>query len=239
MRVLLMFSGGKDSFIAACKLVEQGNNVSLIMFNSGCIAAEENVLHSAERLKKKYTNRIEMMGIRSTMADNIRINKQWKEFTARELCSRYPDVNGVQSQCFFCQTSMWLEAIAYCKSHDIRCIATVYKSSDTFCTGSQSYLEFIREIANEHYIEIKLPMWGFIDIEDGLDRRDQEMCMRRFLPSVLEPKCTIGLPADEKISSKAIEQLINYIKEYIDYTDLIDRSTQVLKHIHLSNKSLE
>lgn len=34
MEVLLMFSGGKDSFIAACKLVEQGNHVKLLMFST-------------------------------------------------------------------------------------------------------------------------------------------------------------------------------------------------------------
>lgn len=239
MKVLLMFSGGKDSFIAACKLVEQGYKTYLMMFNSGCIASEENVLHSSQRLRKRYGNEIEMIGIRSTMATHLRISRPWKEFSVRDLSSRYPDVTGVQSQCFFCQTSMWIEAIAYCKAHNINKIATGYKSSDTFCTGNKQYLDFIREIASEYNIEVELPMWNFIDTKDGLDKRDQEMCARRFLPSVLEPKCTVGLPAKHKISDKEVEQLINYIKEYIDYIEMINKSSEILKHIKITNKSLE
>ena len=35
--VLLMLSGGRDSFLAACRLIEEGWHVHMITYDNGCI----------------------------------------------------------------------------------------------------------------------------------------------------------------------------------------------------------
>lgn len=236
--VLLMFSGGKDSFLTACKLVEDGYNVKLIMFNSGCIAGEENALVTAQRLVDRYKEHVEVIGIRTSMSTRTRIDKYWKEMSINELNKYYPAVTGIQAQCFFCQTSMWIEAIGYCVAKDIKYIACGYKNSDNFCTGSEDYLDMLANICANYNIEIKTPLWTFEDIKYGVNIRDEEIAERRFVPSVLEPQCAIGLPAKQRISGDEMTQLTRYFDEYIDYKDLINRSAKVLRCIKISNRSL-
>lgn len=237
--VLLMFSGGKDSFLTACKLAENGHNVKILVFNSGCIAGEENALVTAQRLVRKYGKHIEVLGIRTSMATRILIDRPWKTMSMEELSKYYPNVTGIQSQCFFCQTSMWIEAIAYCVAKDIKYIACGYKSSDKFCTGSEYYMDILANICSDYNLEMKTPMWSFVDTENGIDIRDEEMHRRRFIPSVLEPKCTVGLPVKQKISDEEMLELIRYFNEHVDYKNLINKSSKVLKYIRITDKSLE
>lgn len=237
--VLLMFSGGKDSFLTACKLVEDGYNVKLIMFNSGCIAGEENALLTAQRLISRYRGHIETVGVRSSMATRTRIDKYWKEMSIKELSEHYPNVTGIQAQCFFCQTSMWIEAIAYCLANSIKCIAFGYKSSNKLCTGSEAYLDIMVNICSYYNIAVKTPLWNFEDIKNGIDIRDEELIERRFAPSMMEPKCTIELQAKQKISKEEIIELVRYFNEYVNYKDLINRSERILNCTGVSDTSLK
>lgn len=237
MSILLMFSGGKDSFITACKLVDAGDTVNIIGFNGGCLLGEKNILETAERLHKKYKDKINIIGLRGCMATRMNIDKQWKEFTSKELFEDYPHVTGLQAQCFFCQTSMWLESIGYCIAKNINAIACGYKNTDLFCTGSERYLDFIQNICSEYGIEVKTPMWNFVDYEDGLDRRDSEMILRKFLPSVLEPKCAVGIPANGKIDKNEIEELIRYFNAYVQYRPIIKKLSRILGTIKIDDES--
>lgn len=235
--VLLMFSGGKDSFLAACKLVEEGYHVKLIMFNGGCIIGDENGISTAQRLVNKYGERVEIEGVRASVGTRMRVERPWKEMKIKELIKEFPDVNGVQSQCFFCQTSMWLEAIAYCLAKDIKHIACGYKSSDMFCTGSYAYIDMIKKLCINYEIELKLPMWYFDELEDLSDARNLEMAERWFMPAVIEPQCTVGVPVDEPISDPEMGQLIFYFKTRVEYDMIITKLKGILKHIKLTDKA--
>lgn len=238
MQVLVMFSGGKDSFLTACKVVEQGNRVSLLSFNSGCLMCEENMLVTAERLKNKYKHKVEVVGIRTCVSNNLRISRPWKELTSRELCKKYPDVTGVQAQCFFCQMSMWIEAVGYSVAHGIKRIACGYKHTDKFCTGSKLFLDFLASMCEKYGIEVSTVMWDFVEEIEGFEL-DQEFIRRRLLPRVFEPKCSLGLPAKERITDSEMTQLLYYFKNNIDYAKLIEKSSRILKVIPVTDKSME
>lgn len=53
-KVLLMFSGGRDSYLAACKLIEQGYYVYMITFDNGCTSNLKAVKKVAKTIVDKY-----------------------------------------------------------------------------------------------------------------------------------------------------------------------------------------
>lgn len=55
--VLLLFSGGKDSFLAACRLIEQGFYVRLMTFDNGCMSNTGAASDMANRLVKRHRSK--------------------------------------------------------------------------------------------------------------------------------------------------------------------------------------
>lgn len=73
-KVLQLFSGGKDSFLSTCKLLEEDNTVFLATFENGCGLCCENVRHGVDRLTEKYgKERVVFLGI-------YNISGIWREF---------------------------------------------------------------------------------------------------------------------------------------------------------------
>ena len=66
--VILMYSGGLDSFLSCVRLVNQGYKVYLLHFDNGSTIGTENIQIGAERLQKMYKDKVEFLGIASTAA---------------------------------------------------------------------------------------------------------------------------------------------------------------------------
>ena len=64
--VLLMLSGGRDSFLSACKLLEQGYYLKLITYDNGCTIQSYRSEECAERIANKYgSEKVEFLGVRN------------------------------------------------------------------------------------------------------------------------------------------------------------------------------
>lgn len=238
---LVMFSGGKDSFLTACRLVEQGKRVTLLSFNNGAVAAEEHILHGASRLGNRYGNRIEYAGVYPTVGTLRLIDEHWASLPWSRLGAEYPDLSNAQVNCLHCQSAMWIAAIAYCVSKSIGTIATGYKSCDPFCTGMPAWNRRMRTTAERHGVSVETPLWTTPEWGEFPDvGRDREMEHHMFGPSVLEPQCTIGRPVPPP--TDAVERQIaqffdDHIEPYVDRQ--IDELSNIFRHIRLSAKSLE
>lgn len=231
---IVFFSGGKDSFITACKMAEYGYNVRLLSFNNGSVICEENLKHGADRLRERYPDNIEYVGVYATAGIFMELKYDIFRQKASEIAQQFPHLRLSQMTCLCCQTSMWIAGIAYCKARDIHAIATGYRSSDVFCTGHASWVEHMRGLAQDNYIEVILPAWDTVNWDEsgGFDR-DSEMVRRNFLPSVLEPKCTLGLPADPMSD----EEKKDMSKFYI--TILHDKAVQLISEIEKIFRTLQ
>ena len=236
---LVMFSGGKDSFLTACRLLNKGNKVKLLSFNGGGVIGEQNLLHGVNRLLKKYgEDNVEYVGIYPTISIIQRINRTWVYATQKELGEKYPSATNCQFQCLHCQTAMWIAAIAYCQAKEIKHIACGYRSNDVFCTGITEYMDEIKKIASQFDIDIVTPV---SDIKDDLDR-DFEMSSYGFAPQVLEPKCVLGNPAkDGLLSNEERTDLMSYFSEnlYYQFDDAINSLIPMFSVIRIGNKSFE
>ena len=72
--VLVLFSGGKDSFYLTLLMLEKGYNVKLVTYENGCGLKSENAIETAKRIQEKYgDDKVEILGVFKTEAI-------WREF---------------------------------------------------------------------------------------------------------------------------------------------------------------
>ena len=111
--ILLLFSGGKDSFISASREIYTGNRVILISFNNSAVIGEKNILHGVARLQRKYgDNRITYAGCYNTGAIIQSLKDKWADIPWSVLGEQYPNLTNTQITCLHCQTAMWIAAMA-------------------------------------------------------------------------------------------------------------------------------
>lgn len=199
-QALVLFSGGKDSFLTAARLVEQGYDAVLVSFNNGSVLYEKNLLHGAARLKNRYGDRrIEYAGAYGTISTIWSLNEAWTYMPWDELGRKYPGTCNCQVTCLHCQTAMWIAAIAYAKARSIKFAAAGYKDQDEFCTGIRPWIDRIAGIAGKNQVTLLTPLWKTPEWgEDKKYGRDVEMIEKFFEPSVLEPKCILGRPKSRR-----------------------------------------
>lgn len=236
-RELIMFSGGKDSFITASRVAEAGDYPILISFNGGGMVAEEHLMHGVTRLKKRY-GCIEYAGVYPTVATVHRLSEYWTNAPQSELGEKYPHLTNCQARCLHCQTAMWVAAIAYAKAKGIKAIASGYRKSDRFCTGDARYRDLMSMVAGNNGIALDFPVWELY--EDDM-ARDLVMIRSGFEPAVLEPKCLLGTPAMSGFPAEERDDMIRYTEEKLApmMQAQIENLTPILKVLRLAKTSFE
>lgn len=230
--VLVLFSGGKDSFLTACRLIQEGYRVSLLSCQNGALMGEQYLQYGAERLIHHFgEDRVSYAGILYTGATRMRLDEQWAQKPWAELGAHYPLLTNCQVQCLHCQTAMWICAIAWAKAHDICFLACGYKETDVFCTGMSEYMRALRALLPEG-MSLTSRVW---DVSSDYER-DVEMESFGFIPAVLEPKCMLGRPPRELMSSAVKQQLMHYLEDnlLVNAPDLIEHLIPAYRAMKLS-----
>lgn len=231
-KTLVLFSGGKDSMLAAYDELARGQDVILFSCNNGALAGEEYLLYGVKQLQKIWGNeRVTYAGCYGTAPIVHRITEITSGVTLREFATMYPNLTLEQLCCLRCQSAMWTSAIAYANAHKIWSIACGYKKTDKFCTGQLSYIEVIKDIAIKYGINIYTPEWG---IENDYER-DVMMIHRGLYPQVLEPKCMLGMPVDSR-TMELENDMIRYFLQNIEpvMSGQIPSLITIFKHIKLT-----
>lgn len=240
--VLILFSGGKDSFITSCMQATAGNRVYLISFNNGAVNGEENLLHGVKRLQNRYGEQnIIYAGVYFTGAIISRLNQAWLYMPQEELGRKYPQLINAQLTCLHCQTAMWISAIAYASVKNIHFIAAGNRKSDPFCTGQQFFIQHFTRVAQKYNITVQLPVWeDDAWVKSNGWERDLEMTRRCFEPAVLEPKCVLGQPVEpmNRIQERCMQ---DYFEEQLlpQIEPQIKKLIPIFRILKLSEKSLE
>ena len=241
-KVLLLFSGGKDSFISACRLINQGKTVGLISFNNGSVLAEQNLVHGATRLQNRYgQSKVAYAGCYCTYATLMHLSKAWSLTPISDLANRYPHLINAQVTCLNCQTAMWTAAIAYARAKGYDYIASGYRKSNTFCTGVQEYLSAVRRVSGTYGKPILTPVWEDEIWQDKGDYyRSLEMISEFFDPAVLEPKCMLGRPVPT-LTPEIRAELTAYFSEVLEgiMHSEVSALAGVFRHISLLPDSME
>ena len=209
-KTLVMFSGGKDSFLSAIREVVNGRDVRLLSFDSGHMVGHRELRLCGDRLTKKYgRQRAEYLGCYNTSPTVNRLNEYWLHSTQAAIAAEYPNLTNCQVQCLHCQTAMWLAAIATAESRAIWRVAAGYKASDVFCTGQPFFVDAMRDLAKRHNVEVSLPVW---DLGDDYER-DTQIAVHQFSLVRCEPKCLAGQAPRDGGDPAVFDDMRRYLED--------------------------
>lgn len=236
--MLILFSGGKDSFLTACRLINTGYTVHLLSIDNGCICGEYAFQNGANRLKEKYgENRCHYCGVYNATSIMQKLSDTWAQQPYADIAKKYPHIINAQLNCLHCQSAMWVSSIAYCIAKHIPIAACGYRSTDKFCTGLTDYCGDIVQLGWDNEIEIKYPVW-ITDWDKDENARNDEMKLYGFVPKVNETSCCLGRPVKE-MTEKEQKDLIAYFRGEIlpHMQDSINRLVPAFKNMQLTMQS--
>lgn len=205
--ILMMMSGGRDSFLSVCHLVSRGYTVHLVTYDNGHMSGADNVLQLVERLKRRFgSEKIKFVGI-FPIAQNLRkfLNKAFYS-EPLELCKEYPHLLIYQVNCLVCHTVMYFHSIAYCKANGISEIAEGARKHQKFFVELPEMKGRYEELCKKYSINLHMPVY---ELESDIERKEA-LAEWEFLPKTYEPQCWLGCPMYEQLGFEQIESLVKY-----------------------------
>ena len=147
--VLVLFSGGKDSFYLTLLMLEKGYNVKLVTYENGCGLKSENAIETAKRIQEKYgDDKVEILGVFKTEAI-------WREFLnlfynkkMSEILKEYGETTISQFNCLSCRLSMYVMSIILSNKMNIKLIVDGARKSQLFAIEQDSLLERFKKFFN-------------------------------------------------------------------------------------------
>lgn len=213
--VLLMLSGGRDSFLSACKLLEdkKGYHVYMVTYDNGCIFQLDKVKSVADRIIQHYgADRAEYLGVYSIAGIVREFFFPYFNMKPEEQMREFSGMTPSQFHCLVCRTAMYIRSIQLCKLHGIQYIAEGGRKSQEFVIelpemATKCYPELVRSQG----LELLMPVYELDD--DWV--RDNELMMRGFVSKCDEAKCLIGFPGKDKIDQSIIDGVHAYYDKVI------------------------
>ena len=123
--VILMLSGGRDSFLAACNLLESSEkyNIKMVTFDNGCLYGVSNAHTVANRIIEKYGNdRTEYLGVYKTGGIVREFFFPYFNMKPMEQENKFMGMTPSQFHCLICRTSMYICAIYIFINHTPNCL---------------------------------------------------------------------------------------------------------------------
>lgn len=228
-KCLLLFSGGYDSLLAACRLIEQGYDLFLFTCNNGAeLKLRFSVEQNAGRLKALYGERVRSLGIRSTIGI-------WRVFLQPYLLGKIQiqeyDLLPTEFICTTCRLSMYILSIALCNINHIEHLAEGARLSESFLEQSEQVMDKLKMICNKHSIDLLLPVY---EAKSKGEVKD-ELMKRAVTPKTEEPFCILQAPLynykPETESLKGIQRLLDEWA-FPRAEKLIEEQKKILPSIH-------
>jgi len=203
--VLLMYSGGLDSFLSCARLVYQGYKVYLIHFDNGSCIGTENIQKGAQRLKQMYKDKVEFLGIASTAGKFVYYREltDIENLNAEELNNKYGKISMSQYRCLLCRMAMYTYTVALAKKMNIKYIAEGARKSQLFAIEQEELLDEFRLFCNKYDIELLTPVF---DVVDGYEK-ENEIFMWDVNLCACEAKCLLGYPMNRKLTMEEIDDI--------------------------------
>lgn len=206
-RVLHMLSGGRDSFLAAALLVEQGYKVEMITFDNGHIDGINRASTVAANLKEHYPEGkiTYIKPVKTGMTFHSYMMKDWYR-KSKEREELFPELQSYQAHCLSCRTAMYIHAIAYCIANDIPYLSEGARKNQGFFVELPEMKERYERLCSQNGIQL---LWPVYDLESDMDRK--RFLDDRGLPTkTLEPQCYLGCPLHTPLTAEERRDLSRY-----------------------------
>lgn len=208
-KCLLMFSGGYDSLLASCYLIERGYKVLLLTYDNGLEKNVESVETNVKRLIMLYGNKVESLGVASIVGI-------WRElFLIPYLLGREKfeyNLLPMEMICLSCRSSMYIRSIAECLQKNVRYLADGARESQGYPEQQRPIIEVFKELCKNYSIELLLPIYDV----DGKEQLDEELIVRNIIPKTTEPYCTFEMPLYEYAPSETrVKEMKRFLEDYL------------------------
>jgi len=211
---ILLFSEGRDSFLAGCYLIEQGFKLHMVTFENGVSLAGDNAEKEAQRIIRRYgQHKAGFLGVHCVAGI-------WREFflpyfnmKPTEILREYGELTISQFHCLTCRSTMYVWTIIKARQMGIRYIADGARKNQGFVIELPIMMKRFRDFFSGYSLELLLPVW---DLSSNWERKNL-LLLRGFVPKTLEPQCLIGvsLPGDKKTDAKIQRAVVNYFDKVV------------------------
>lgn len=224
-KILILFSGGKDSMLSAILLIEQGYEVILVHYDNSFELGSENVKNGYKRLVKKYGgDKVKYLGVKKVDAIFRIFVKDFYNLRVDEILKEYGKISFSQFNCLACRLAMYITTIILCKQLDISYVADGARKSQLFAIEQDEMLNLFKDLFKKYNINLLLPVK---DLENDFEEKN-ELLVRGIIPKVSESQCLIGMPLNVKDDEILIASINVYkILLYPKINDIIERFTNI------------
>lgn len=151
-KAIVLFSGGLDSSLAACYMIEKGYDVELFHFDQGALISNNLVEIRCRELQNAYPTS-------SIMLHNL---KSYGSFRKIALTTIEADIIQYQVSlvCVGCKLAMHAETIAFCLNNQIQVVADGSTAKQSkYGEQRPVAIDFIRLLYKDYGIEYKNPIF--------------------------------------------------------------------------------
>lgn len=205
--VLLLYSGGKDSTLAAIRLYNAGYNIHFIHFDNGHMRDQD----------KPYLTFQETFGKKDDFyfdyeLSSVDIKPIFEEYYSN-WSTNFTNDPALTSEirCLSCRMAMYTKAIEIAKEKGFKYIAEGARISQKFMLEQLPITNRLKELAESQGIKLLLPVLYVNDDQQEIE----ELLANGYSSKTWESKCLIGKPAKDKTDE--------------DKTAIIDYYDSVLK----------
>lgn len=209
--VLLLYSGGFDSLLSICRLVNDGYNVYLIHFDNGSSIGFERVSEGAKLIEERFEGRVKYLGVASIVG-TLRRFKQIENLSFSEIASKYGNASISQYQCLLCRSAMYEWAIGIARQYNIHNIAEGARICQKFAIEQEPMIEEYRKLLDKYHLKLLTPV---LDLTDDYERLLEVSEWGFDLP--YEGQCNLGYPLDEKypVNDNVVSDVVKMYRDLV------------------------
>ena len=209
---LILFSGGKDSFLSTLIMIDKGYKVNLVTFDNGQELKSKNALIGAKNIQKKYgSDKVEIIGIKKTDAIFRDLICSFYNYDIEYIKKQFGKITISQFNCLSCRLSMYILAIIICIQKKINLVVDGARESQLFAIEQEKMIEPFKKLFKEFNIEIIFPL---LYETDDYSIKNQILA-HGFVPKMNEGQCLLGMPIlNNSMNNEILEGCLNvYHKE--------------------------
>ncbi|MBQ2909415.1 MAG: hypothetical protein IJE53_01240 [Bacilli bacterium] len=202
---LLLYSGGKDSTLAAIRLYNSGYNVHFIHFDNGHMRDQD----------KPYLTFQETFGQKDGFYFDYELNSVNTKELFEEYFNEWPTALEddpfllSEIRCLSCRMAMYTKVLQIAKERGYKYIAEGARISQKFMLEQLPIISRLKDLASSYGIKLIFPVLYVDDDQQEIE----ELLANGYSSKTWESKCLIGKPAKDK--SQEDERVIT------DYYDTV------------------
>ena len=232
--VLILFSGGKDSFLSTLIMLNKGYRVNLVTFDNGQELKSKNVLIGAKKIKNKFgEDKVNIIGIKKTDAIFRELICSFYNYDTNYINQKFGNITISQFNCLACRLSMYILSIIICKKENKKLVVDGARKSQLFAIEQETMINEFKKLFENFNLEIIFPV-----LNETYDYSIKNQILANgFVPKMNECQCLLGMPIlNGSMNDDILEGCLNvYMKELYPK---IERIIETYKNIDFKEKYL-